>query len=42
MKIFVDENIPIFSIDTPRKMGHTVKDNRGTQNEGMSDDSIWN
>jgi predicted nuclease of predicted toxin-antitoxin system len=41
MKISVDENIPIISIDALRKMGHTVKDIRGTINEGMTDDSIW-
>ena len=41
MKISVDENIPIISIDALRKMGHTVKDIRGTIDEGMTDDSIW-
>lgn len=39
MKIFVDENIPIFTADELRHLGHDVKDIRGTHLEGV-DDSI--
>jgi predicted nuclease of predicted toxin-antitoxin system len=41
MKIFVDENIPLITVMELRALGHEVKDIRGTENEGMTDDDIW-
>lgn len=41
MKIFVDENIPAVTVRELRELGHDVKDIRGTENEGMTDDDIW-
>lgn len=41
MDIFVDENIPSITVETLRKAVHDVKDIRGTKDEGMSDDEIW-
>ncbi len=42
MKIFVDENIPLITVETLRQIGHNVKDIRRTDDEGISDDEIWN
>ncbi|MEM7029413.1 MAG: DUF5615 family PIN-like protein [Chloroflexota bacterium] len=41
MKIFVDENIPLISVNTLRDMGHDVFDIRGSQEQGMADSSLW-
>lgn len=41
MDIFVDENIPLITVESLRKSDHDVKDIRGTENEGISDDEIW-
>ena len=41
MKIFVDENIPSITVQTLRKIGHDVIDIRGTDDEGMADESLW-
>ena len=41
MKIFVDENIPLMTVQTLRDMGHDVLDIRGTVYEGMTDDALW-
>lgn len=41
MRIFVDENIPMISVSSLIKMGHAVKDIRGTTLEGMEDKDIW-
>jgi hypothetical protein len=41
MKIFVDENIPLITVRTLREMGHKVMDIRGTPDEGISDDALW-
>ncbi len=41
MKIFVDENIPLMTVRALRKMGHDVLDIRGTVDEGMTDDALW-
>jgi len=41
MKIFVDENIPLMTVRALREMGHDVLDIRGTADEGMIDDAIW-
>jgi predicted nuclease of predicted toxin-antitoxin system len=41
MKIFVDENIPLITVQSLRMLGHDVLDIRGTANEGMADDALW-
>ena len=41
MKIFVDENIPGMTVRALREAGHDVLDIRGTAQEGMEDDSVW-
>ncbi len=41
MKIFVDENIPGMTVEELRGSGHDVLDIRGTDNEGMEDDEVW-
>ena len=41
MKILVDENIPIFTIEELRHLGHDVKDIRGTKLEGINDSAVW-
>ena len=42
MNILVDENIPLASVEQLRKMGHDVFDIRGTDDEGISDELLWN
>jgi predicted nuclease of predicted toxin-antitoxin system len=42
MDILVDENIPLMSVKQLRKMGHDVVDVRGTAEQGMSDELLWN
>lgn len=42
MNIYVDENIPMMTVLALQQMGHTVFDNRGTSNEGISDEKLWN
>jgi len=37
MKIIVDENIPLMTVETLSKLGHSVLDIRGTSDEGMAD-----
>lgn len=41
MKILVDENIPVPTVDALREMEHDVRDIRGTENEGMKDALLW-
>jgi len=41
MKIFVDENIPLITIETLRNLGNDVLDIRGTTDEGMKDPELW-
>jgi len=41
MNIFVDENIPLMTVRALRKQGHNVLDIRGTEDEGMPDDVLW-
>ena len=40
MKIFVDEHIPLMTVWTLRRLGHDVRDIRGTPDEGMQDDAL--
>lgn len=41
MKICVDENIPLETVDELRRRGHDVMDIRGTPREGMPDSELW-
>lgn len=41
MKILVDENIPAMTVRGLRELGHDVKDLRGTESEGQSDEDLW-
>lgn len=42
MKILVDENIPNVSTAELRRLGHDVKDIRGTALQGLPDEELWN
>jgi predicted nuclease of predicted toxin-antitoxin system len=42
IKIFVDENIPRITVHTLLEMGFEVIDIRGTPDEGIHDDLLWN
>ena len=41
MNILVDENIPFMTVQALREMGYDVLDIRGTADEGMTDDVLW-
>jgi|PlaIllAssembly_1097288.scaffolds.fasta_scaffold134652_1 predicted nuclease of predicted toxin-antitoxin system len=41
MKIVVDENIPSLTVAYLRQQGHDVLDIRGTAEQGMADQSLW-
>ena len=41
MRIFVDENIPLMTVQALRQEGHDVLDIRGTPDEGMEDETLW-
>ena len=41
MKIIVDENVPLVTVETLRSLGHDVLDIRGTPAEGMPDQDLW-
>jgi predicted nuclease of predicted toxin-antitoxin system len=41
MKIIVDENIPLMTVQVLRDSGHDVLDIRGTKNEGMKNSNLW-
>ena len=41
MKIAVDENIPLMTVRYLGMMGHDVRDIRGTVDEGIQDDALW-
>ena len=41
MKICVDENIPLKTVETLRSLGHHVLDIRGTVNQGIDDETLW-
>ncbi|MEJ2704285.1 MAG: DUF5615 family PIN-like protein [Sedimentisphaerales bacterium] len=38
----MDENIPLMSVKQLHEMGHDVLDIRGTADEGISDELLWN
>lgn len=41
MKILVDENIPATTLSELREQGHDVLDIRGTSDQGMADQQLW-
>jgi predicted nuclease of predicted toxin-antitoxin system len=41
MKIAVDERIPLMTVRALQDTGHDVRDIRGTADEGMPDDALW-
>ena len=41
MKICVDENIPLNTVAELGNLGHDVLDIRGTVNQAISDDVLW-
>ena len=41
MKICVDENIPLITVEELRNLGHDVLDIRGTSDQGIPDDVLW-
>ena len=41
MKICVDENIPLVTVTELRNLGHNVLDIRGTKDQGLPDDLLW-
>ena len=41
MKIFVDENIPSMTVRELRSRGFDVADIRGTTNQGITDEELW-
>ncbi|HVO68263.1 MAG TPA: DUF5615 family PIN-like protein [Syntrophales bacterium] len=41
MRLLVDENIPLMSVDELRALGHDVTDIRGTNLEGVDDEELW-
>lgn len=41
MMICVDENIPLITVSELRNLGHDVLGIRGTANQGLPDDLLW-
>jgi predicted nuclease of predicted toxin-antitoxin system len=41
MKICVDEHIPLMTVQALHLLGHDVCDIRGTPEQGMQDDALW-
>jgi len=41
MRIFVDENIPLITVNELRSKGFDVTDIRGTLEQGISDAELW-
>jgi len=41
MNILADENIPLMTVTALRKLGHDVKDIRGTDQQGLHDEELW-
>ena len=41
MRILVDENIPSVTVESLRAAGHDVLDIRGTPQQGLFDDALW-
>jgi len=41
MKVFVDENIPLITVRELREQGFDVIDIRGTDDQGLNDELLW-
>ena len=41
MKIAVDEHIPLMTVRALQALGHDIRDIRGTVDEGMEDEELW-
>jgi len=41
MRILVDENIPLVTVERLRELGHDVLDIRGTADQGLEDPELW-
>jgi len=41
MRILVDEHIPLMTVAALRQTGHDVRDIRGTPDQGMLDEDLW-
>lgn len=41
MNICVDENVPLDTVNELRGLGHHILDIRGTEDEGLQDDALW-
>jgi predicted nuclease of predicted toxin-antitoxin system len=41
MQFFVDENIPLITVNSLKQSGYDVLDIRGTEKEGITDNAIW-
>jgi predicted nuclease of predicted toxin-antitoxin system len=41
MKIAVDEHIPLMTVRALQDLGHEIRDIRGTADEGMEDEELW-
>ena len=41
MRVLVDENIPVLTVEGLRNLGHDVLDVRGTADQGVDDIDIW-
>ena len=41
MKVLVDENIPLMTVEELRLKGFDVIDIRGNAEQGMTDDILW-
>jgi len=41
MRLFADENIPLLTVHELRQKGHEVFDIRGTDDQGIDDESLW-
>ena len=41
MRVLVDENIPVITVEGLRELGHDVRDIRGTPDQGLVDPDLW-
>lgn len=41
MKIFVDENIPLMTVNELKRLGYDIRDIRGSEEEGLPDAELW-
>jgi predicted nuclease of predicted toxin-antitoxin system len=41
MKILIDENIPLRTVQQLQALGHDLLDIRGTPDQGLGDESLW-